>query len=326
MWPDERRSSVLRLIARRLLLSLPLIFVVSGMTFLLVNLIPGDAAHALLGSVRFGSLTSNEQYAQVKRSLGLDQPLWEQYWHWLGGALHGDLGTSWISQQSVTSQLNSRLGATLSLIIGAVFVSGVLGVLLGAISQRRGALGRILDAVSMAGFAVPSFWLGLVLLEALAVKVHLFPASGYVAFGSSPSAWLRSLVLPVITLSLPAMAIVAKQTRAGMADALNRTFTRTLRAAGVPEWSILYRHALKNAANPILAVLGLNFVRMLGATVIVESVFAIPGLGSLAVESTTQHDIPMIQGAVVYFTIVVVVVNLLIDLAYAVCDPRVRLT
>jgi peptide/nickel transport system permease protein len=310
---------MLKLAARRLLLSIPLVFAASTVTFLLVALLPGDAARAILGA-EGGTET---QYEHLRNELGLDQPLWTQYGRWLDGAVRGDLGTSLISQQEVFQQLNSRLAPTLSLIVGAMLVSATIGVSLGVLARRGGRLGRFVDVISLAGLATPAFWLGLMLIVVFAVHMRVFPPTGYVAFTDSPSEWLASLALPVITLSMPATASVAKQTRDAMADALGRGFTRTLRAAGVPERSIVFRHALKNSANRILTVVGLNFIAALGGTVVVESVFSIPGLGGLAVQATAAHDVPLIQGIVVYFTVVVVVVNLLVDVAYGYFDPKV---
>jgi peptide/nickel transport system permease protein len=170
----------------------------------------------------------------------------------------------------------------------------------------------------------PSFWLGLLLVAALAVRVQLFPATGYTPLGTSPGQWLRGLVLPVVTLAFGAVAIVAKQTRDSMLEVLSRDFIRTLRANGVSERSIIFTHALKNASIPVVTVLGLIFVSLLSGTVLVESVFAIPGLGSLTVQATTGHDVPLIQGAVVYFTVIVVMVNLLVDLSYGWLNPKAR--
>lgn len=311
---------MLRLALRRLLLSIPLVFAVSTVTFLLVALIPGDAARAILGAEG----GTADQYERLRAQLGLDEPLWTQYSQWLGRALHGDFGASLVSQQAVTAQLNSRLAPTLCLIAGAMLTSAAIGVTLGVLARRGGVLGRIVDVVSLAGLAVPAFWLGLVLVVLFAVQVRLFPPTGYVAFTDSPSEWLASLVLPVITLALPATASVAKQTRDSMSDTLAKDFVRTLRAAGVPERSIVFRHALKNSANRILTVVGLNFISALGGAVVVETVFSIPGLGGLAVQATTQHDVPLIQGIVVYFTVVVVIVNLLVDVAYGYFNPRVK--
>ena len=277
---------MLRLVLRRLAWSIPLLLVATMVSFILVAFLPGNTARALLGPN-----ATEAQVAAVTEQLGLNKPLWEQYWQWLQGAVHGDLGTSLISRQPVTTLLNDRLEPSLSLIIGATLVAGVVGVILGIRGARRGVLGKVVDAGSIVGLAI---------------------------------LWFTSLVLPVITLAVPAAAIIAKQTRDAVSTALNRSFVRTLSAAGVPDRSIVYRHALKNAAIPILTVVGLIFVGALSGTVAVESIYSIPGLGSTAVQATSAHDLPLIQGVVVYFTIIVIAVNLLVDLGYGYFNPRVR--
>jgi peptide/nickel transport system permease protein len=311
---------VSRLIARRLLLSIPLVFIVSALTFVLESFTPGDAARLILGT-QFDPA----RYAQLREQLGINQPLYLQYWHWLDGLLHGSLGQSAYDGTPVAPTLNSRLGVTLFLVLGTVLVSALVGVTLGIVSALRGGmLGRSVDVLSLTGLALPSFWLGLVLIAVFAVAIRAFPATGYVPLLDSPADWARSLVLPVITLSSAAVAVIAKQTRDAMIDVLEREFIRALRARGVPERTIVFRHALRSAAIPVVAVLGLLFVGLLSGSVLVESVFALPGLGSLAVQATTEHDFPVISGVALYFTLVVVVVNLLVDLAYGWLNPKVR--
>ncbi|HEV7146000.1 MAG TPA: ABC transporter permease [Pedococcus sp.] len=310
---------MLRLVLRRLAWSVPLLLIASVVSFVFVALLPGDPARALLGQN-----ATQEQVTAVREQLGLDQPLWEQYWNWLRGALHGDFGSSLFTHQPVTQLLNDRLEPSLSLIVGATLVATLVGVVLGVRGARRGALGRVVDAVSIVGIAIPDFWLGLMLIVLFAVQWSLLPPTGYVPFVDDPAGWLTSIVLPVVTLAVPATAIIAKQTRDAVSAAFDRGFVRTLRAAGLSDRSITYRHALKNAAIPILTVVGLVFIGALSGTVAVESIFAIPGLGRTAVQATSSADLPLVQGVVVYFTLIVIVVNLLVDLAYGYFDPRVR--
>jgi peptide/nickel transport system permease protein len=311
---------MLKLIARRLAISIPLLIIVSLLTFLLQALTPGDTARTLLGDNY-----TPQAYAQLRRQLGLDQPLLVQYWHWLSGAVRGNLGTSPISGLSVRAEVMSRLGVTLSLIIGTVVVVAVAGVGLGVLSAvRNGILGRAVDTLALLGFALPAFWVGLVLVTVFAVDLRALPATGYVPPATDPVGWLGSLVLPVAALAFSGVAVVAKQTRGAMLDMLSREFVHTMRANGASEVSIVLRHALRNAAIPVVTVLGLLFVSLLSGTVFVETVFAMPGLGGLIVQSTTQHDLPMVQGVVVVFTVIVVVANLLVDLAYGWLDPKVR--
>ena len=310
---------MLRLVLRRLAWAVPLVLVASVVTFVLVAFLPGDAARSILGES-----ATEAQLAQVRADLGLDQPLWEQYWNWLTSALSGDLGNSLISRQPVVALLNDRLEPSLSLIFGATLVASIAGITLGIRGARRGAMGRLVDAGAIVGLAIPDFWLGLVLVVVFAVQLSLLPPTGYVPLVDDIGGWAISLVLPVITLAVPATAIIAKQTRDAVSTALERGYVRTLRAAGATERSILYRHTLKNAAIPILTVVGLIFIGALSGTVAVEYIFAIPGLGGTAVQATAARDLPLIQGVVVYFTLIVIVVNLLVDIAYGYFNPRVR--
>lgn len=313
---------MLRLIGRRLALSLPLLFLVSASTFLLVALIPGDVARTIVGPN-----ATPDQYESLRHSLGLDESLVGRYWDWLRHAVQGDLGQSLFNRESVSSLLGSRLPVTLSLVIGSTLTATVLGVALGVAGARMtGPIGRAVDAVALLGLAIPNFFLGLLLVAWFAVTLPLFPATGYVPFAESPVEWLRSLVLPVITLAVPGIAVIAKQTRDAMREALERPFVRTLRAAGVPNRSLIYRHALRNAAIPVATVVGVVFIAALSGTVLVESVFSMPGLGGLAVQATEQHDLPVILGVAVEFTAIVIVVNLVVDIAYGWLDPRVRVT
>lgn len=309
-----------RLVVRRLLPSTPLLFLVSALTFVLVSLVPGDPARTIVGQH-----ATVDQYKAVRRQLGLDDPLPVQYWHWLVRVFHGDLGTSLFSGEPVTSELNNRLPVSLSLIIAGTLVSGVLGVLLGLFSARRGGvLVKAVDVLALVGLAVPAFWFALVLIAVGAVRLRWFPVTGYVPLADDPVEWGRSLVLPVLSLSLSAVAIIAKQTRDSVLDTFGRDFVRVMQANGFSRRSILYRHVLRNASLPLVTVLGVVLVSLLAAAVFVETVFAMPGLGSLTQQATVQHDIPVIQGAVLYITILVVLVNLLVDLAYSRLDPRVR--
>jgi peptide/nickel transport system permease protein len=311
------------MIGRRLALSVVLVFVASTLTFVLVSVTPGDPANTILGGQQN---VRAQDVAQLRQQLGLNQPLLQRYWHWLRGALHGDFGTSVITGQSVTREVNSRLGVTLTLIVGALVLSAVVGVSLGVVSAiRRGVLGRFTDVLSLGGLAVPAFWLGLVLVSVFAVKLRWFPANGYTAFSAGPSAWLKSITLPILALFVGGVATIAKQTRNAMAEVLDSEFIRNLRANGLPGRSIIFRHALRNAAIPVVTILGLGFVGLLGGTIFIEQLFVLPGIGSLAVSSVQSHDLPVVQGVVIYFVLIVVLVNLLIDLMYGWLNPKARL-
>jgi peptide/nickel transport system permease protein len=311
---------LIRLVLGRLATAVVLLFVVSALSFVLVSLTPGDEARAIVGID-----ASHAQYLRVRDELGLNLPLPAQYWRWLIRALHGNFGMSLTTAQPVATAVQARIGVTASLIGGAIIVSLVVGVLVGVLSAvRGGATGRFVDALGLAGFAIPSFWIGAVLITILAVWLGWLPATGYVPPSQSPGQWLRSLVLPVLALSLGGVAAVAKQARDGMLEALASEHIRAAWASGISPMSIIFRHALRGAALRVVTVTGWLLVSLLGGTVFVESVFALPGLGSLAVTAATQHDLPLIQGVVVCFTVIVVAVNLIIDLLYIWLDPRVR--
>jgi peptide/nickel transport system permease protein len=316
---------MLRDAVRWLVSSLVLLFVITALTFVLASLAPGDAAKAILSS-QSGSYTV-QQYQQMRHALGIDQPLPAQYWQWLDGVLHGSLGADLFSGQPVTQELNARLGPSLSIIVGTVIVSGLAGVSLGIVSALRGGgLGRLVDAVSLAGLAVPNFWLALVLVELLAVRVQVFPATGYAPLSADPGPWLRSIALPVLTLSAGGVAFVAKQTRDSLSEVMSRDFIVMLRARGLSRRSLVLRHALRNAAIPVVTVLGLLLVGLLGGTVLIENVFSIPGLGQEAVTAAGSHDLPVIEGVAFYFAVVVVIANLLVDVSYRLLNPRTRET
>lgn len=311
---------MVHLVLRRLLISVPLVLVVTLLTFLLQSIAPGDTARSILGENY-----TPEAYQALRQQLGLDQPVLVQYRDWLGGAIHGDLGVSPISGLDVASEISNRLGVTMALILGTAGLAVVVGIGLGVLSAVRGGwLGRAVDVVSLVGFALPNFWLGLVLVTLFAVAVPLLPATGYVPLTTSPTDWVRSLILPVATLAVSGIAVLAKQTRNAMLEELSRNYVHALRANGVSEVSTIFRHALRNAAIPVVTVVGLLLVGLLSGTVLVEAVFAMPGLGGLAIQATSQHDLPTIQGVALTFTLIVVTVNLAVDLTYGLLNPKVR--
>jgi peptide/nickel transport system permease protein len=311
---------MIKLIIRRLLISIPLLLVVSVLVFILQSLIPGDAARQIAGIY-----ATADDVERVRVELGLNLPVWEQYWNWLMGLFQGSLGNSLLDKQPVLDILNQRLPVTLSLVVGATVVATVVGVILGVASSRgRGVTARVIDVLSIIGLAVPSFWLGLLLITIFSVQLRLFPAVGYVSLEDSLSGWASSLVLPVTALALAGITAIAKQTREAMLDTLGSDFVRNLRANGISERSIVFKHALRSSALRIVTISGLLFVGALGGSVVIEQVFGLPGLGSLAVLSTTAKDIPIIQGIAVYFTLLVVAANLLTDISYGWINPKVR--
>jgi peptide/nickel transport system permease protein len=303
-------------------MSVPLLLIVSLIVFGLEALVPGDAARTILGEN-----ATQQSVAALRDQLGLDDPWSVRYGHSLLGALHGDLGTSIISGVDVTSSLNTRLGVTMSLLLPSILLSAAAGVALGfASAVRGGALGRFIDVVSLLGFALPGFWIALILVTVFAVHLGLLPATGYQEFAQSPVGWLKSITLPVLALSLGGITAVAKQTRDSVMEVLETDYVKFLRANGVHEGSVRYRHVLRNAAIPVVTSLGLISAGMLSGTVFIENVFVLPGLGSLATQATLDHDVPVILGVGVFFTLSVIVINLLIDFAYGLLNPKVRVS
>jgi peptide/nickel transport system permease protein len=311
---------VLRIVVRRLLWAVPLVLGVSLVVFVLASLVPGDPARTILGES-----ATPEAVAALQTELGLDRPWYEQYLTWLGGLVHGDLGTSVFTGEPVTAALNSRLAVTLALVLVTVVVCTVVGVAIGmAGALRGGVLARVLDVVSLFGIALPSFWVALVLVSLFAVKLRWFPATGYVSPDVSLGGWASSLVLPVVSLGLLGISVIAKQTRDAAMTVLDSDYVVVLRANGLPESRLVLGHVLRNASIPVVSAIGVVFVGSLDATVFVENVFVLPGLGSRATQATVDHDVSVILGIGVYFTLVVVLVNLLVDVAYGLLDPKVR--
>jgi peptide/nickel transport system permease protein len=313
------RNPFAAVILRRLTLAIPLLLAVSFLSFFLVSLTPGNAAKDLLGD-QF----TETAYQQLRHELGLNLPLYQQYWDWLKHALGGNFGTSIFNGQSVGLEISQRLPPTLSIVILGTAVSSLIGIPVGIFSALRGGfVGRLVDTVAMGGFALPGFWVGAELIVIFAVKLHWLPATGYVSIAQSPIQWLRSMVLPVTSLAIASTAGLAKMTRDAMLDVLSSEHIRGSRAAGLSERSIVLRHALKNASPSIVTFVGLQAVFMLGGTIFIETVFALPGLGSLVSSSVNNHDLPVVQGIVVTYTGLVLVINTIVDLVYVWLTPRI---
>jgi peptide/nickel transport system permease protein len=312
---------MLRMILRRLAMSVPLLFVVTFLTFFLNSLAPGDLARTMMQGEG-----TEEQYQALRQELGLDQPLVVQYGRWLGRALRGDLGMSFFTKERVTDLLNGRIGVTLSLMAGVLIVCVTAGLALGVFSALRGGwVGRTIDTLSLVGLIFPSFWVALVFIAVFAVWLKWLPATGFTSFLESPLQWLLGLVLPVLSVALQPITTVAKQTRDSMQDVMGRDFIRSLRASGLSERAVVWQHALRNAALPVVTVLGLVMVAAISGTVFVERVFVLPGLGSLAVSAAQSNDIELLQGATLYFALLTIAINLLVDLSYGWLNPKVRL-
>jgi peptide/nickel transport system permease protein len=311
---------VWRLILKRLAFAIPMLLIVSFFSFVLVSLSPVDPATAALGS-----FATQEQVVATRLELGLDKPLVVQYWSWLAKAVRGDFGNAILGSGSVTHQLNARLPVTLSLVLVASLLVAFIGIGLGVLGAvRGGAVGRGVSFFAAMGLGFPSFWIALVLTSFFAVKWRIFPVTGYEYITRDPWKWFKSLVLPSVAVSLGGIASIGRQTRSAMLDVFSRDFVRVMEANGFSRRSVIYRHALRNAAIPVVTLLSVLSVNLLGAAVVIENIFALPGIGSAAAEATLSRDLPIIQGAVIYFTLIVIAVGILVDVSYSLLDPRVR--
>lgn len=312
---------MLSFLARRLLATLPVLLIVSVLVFALLRLTPGDPAAVLAGDA-----ATNEQIAQIRSGLGLDRSIPEQFAIWFGRMLSGDLGQSFYYKTTVTSLIGQRLEPTLSLAAITIVLAVLVAVPLGVLAAWRfgGWLDRGLMAFSVLGFSVPVFVLAYVLIWAVSLKLGWLPVQGYRRLADGAGPWLAHLVLPALTLSLIYIALIARVTRASVLETLGEDYIRTARAKGLPEAAVLVRHALANAAVPIATVIGIGIALLIGGVVVTESVYAIPGLGRLTVDAVLARDFPTIQGVILLFSFVYVLVNLLVDLSYVFFDPRIR--
>jgi peptide/nickel transport system permease protein len=311
----------MRLLAGRLVAAVPLLFFASVGAFLLIHLTPGDPA-----AIAVPEGATHQQLEEARHALGLDQPLLVQYLSWVRHAAAGNLGTSFQNGRPVATLIAERLPVTLSLALMAtafsVPIALFLGTLAGAFEGRP--VDRLVTAFSSLGLAMPSFWVGLLLAYAFAIRNRWLPATGWVPFTDDPWAWFTHLVLPAFTLAVGTSAQLTRQLRGSMADVMSTDYIRAAEAKGLGPVMILGKHGLKNAAIPVVTLLGLQLIALLGGAVIVEAVFALPGLGTLIITAVVNRDIPVIQGVVLVIAVVAVVVNLLVDLTYGWLNPRVR--
>ena len=310
----------MRGIAHRLLLLLPTLFGASVVVFMLLRLVPGDPAQVIMGL-----RATPEGIAAIHRDLGLDQPLWQQYVTWLGHLFQGDLGQDYRSNVAVTTLLAQRLPVTLQLTLMALVLSLVVALPLGVqAGVRPGSIAdRIAGVVGLIGISIPDFWLGIMLILAFSLGLGLFPSSGYVPLSEGLVGNLRGFALPAITLAAGLSAVMVRVTRAAVAEVVSRDFVRFLRAKGLPERHIIYRHVLRNASVPIITVLGLQFGYLLGGAVIVEQVFSLPGVGSLIVNAALERNYPVVQAGMLVVALLFILVNLGTDILYAVLNPRI---
>ncbi len=308
-------------ILRRIIATIPVMGVVALLVFSLLYLAPGDPAIIIAGES-----ASAEQLAKMREDMGLDEPMPVQFAKWLGRVVTGDLGTSLHSGKRVSEMIGARVGTTFSLALVTIVLSLLIAIPMGVLAAW--ARGRFLDktmmTIAVLGFSTPVFVVGYALIFTFSVKAGWFPVQGFTPLADDPLRFLRTVTLPAFTLSLAYVALVSRITRSSLLEILGEDFIRTARAKGATERRILLRHALRNAAVPILTVAGSAAAFLIGGVVVTESVFNLPGMGRLVVESVLARDYPLIQGLILLLSLIYIGINLLTDLLYSVFDPRIR--
>ncbi len=312
-----------RFLVKRILSVIPVLFVVSVVVFLLVHLVPGDPAAAMLGD-----MATEADIAALRERMGLNRPLLEQYVVWVGNVLHGDFGESVSGNETVLSMILSHLQPTVFLSLYSLMIAAVIAIPLGMIAARKkGAMvDHSVTVISLAGISLPSFLLGLFLMLLFAVRLKWFPVSGYVPPSQGMASHLRSLCLPAITLGFMNAALMMRMTRASMLEVLGSDYMKMAKAKGVKEFFLIAKHAFKNTLVTVITVIGQSIVQALAGAAVVESLFAIPGLGQLMVNSIGRRDYYVIQSIVLLIAVFNVLVTMLIDIIYGLVDPRVRVS
>jgi peptide/nickel transport system permease protein len=312
---------MLAYVIRRLLATIPTIGMVALFVFLLLYLTPGDPAAVIAGDI-----ATNEDIERIRQKLGLDQPFLPRFTTWMLAVLQGDLGISIFTNLPVTQLIGQRVGPTLSLAVCTLIVAVMVAVPMGVLAAWKS--GKIIDRLVMlfavAGFSMPVFVLAYLLIYLFAIELDWLPVQGYAPLSDGFWRWLSHLILPSMALGTIYIALISRITRAAMLDVLSQDFVRTAHAKGLPPKAVLLRHALKNAAVPIVTVIGIGIALLISGVVVTESVFAIPGIGRLTVDAILRRDYPIIQGVILLFSVVYVVVNLLVDLSYKLFDPRIQ--
>ena len=308
-------------ILRRLIATAPVMLIVAVLVFLMLRLTPGDPA-----AIIAGDNANAEQIAAIRTRLGLDEPIVTQFFIWLGNLLRGDFGESFFFKKTVAELVASRLEPTLALSVATIVIAVAVAVPLGVLAAyKQGTLvDKIVMGFSVLGFSVPVFVIGYSLIYLFAIKLNWVPVQGYQRIGDGFGGFLQRLILPSVTLSIIYIALIARMTRTSVLDVMGEDYIRTARAKGQVEIKVLFKHALKNAAVPIVTVIGLGIALLIGGVVVTESVFSIPGLGRLTVDAVLKRDYPIVQGLILVFAAAKVLVNLIIDISYAFLDPRIR--
>jgi peptide/nickel transport system permease protein len=306
---------------RRVLAAIPVMGVVAWFVFLLLRLTPGDPAAILAGDN-----ATPEQLERIRVSLGLHQPIYIQFFTWIDKLLHGDLGVSLISNVPVLKMIGQRIEPSISIALSTIILSILIAVPLGVIAAwKHGTwIDRFVMGLSVLGFSVPVFVIGYVLIQIFAIDLRWLPVQGFRSITAGFGPFLERLVLPTLTLSFIYVALIARMTRAAMLDVLGEDYIRTARAKGIGEIAVLLRHGLRNAAVPVITVIGSGFALLISGVVVTESVFNLPGIGRLTVDAVLARDYPVIQAMILLTSLLYVTVNLLIDVAYTLLDPRIR--
>jgi peptide/nickel transport system permease protein len=306
---------------KRLMAAIPVLFIVSVMVFLFLRMIPGDPATAMLGRD-----ASVQEIEAVRLKMGLDRPLPVQYVAWLGKALQGDLGLSVISGRSISRSILERLPHTMALAFLAIAIAIAIAIPSGvtAAVRQNTLTDRAVMLFSLLGVSLPSFWVGILFIIFFSVQLRWFPSSGYVSIYENFFQGMRYLLLPAVSLALVMAAVSARMARSAMLEVLRQDYIRTARAKGLSRWAVVIRHGLKNAMIPVITVIGLDFGWLLGGTVVIETVFGIPGMGRLVVYSILNRDYPVVQGVILYMAIIYMLVNLLVDFIVTLMNPRIR--
>ena len=306
---------------RRLLSAIPVLFIVSLISFGLMRLIPGDPAASIAGTS-----ATPAQIEQLRRDLGLDEPLLMQLLHYYQGLLKGDFGKSLLLGKGVLAATMERLPVTIGLSLYALVLTLLIGVTSGIVAALRQNtwIDQVAMMIAMLGISIPNFFLGLLMIIFFAVQLGWLPSGGYVPFSQDPIGWLRSTTMPAISLALLQAGLLARITRSGMLEVLRQDYVRTARAKGLPERQVILKHALANALIPIVTVVGIIISLLLSGAVVTEALFSLPGMGQLLTQAVLSRDYPMVQGGLLLVTTFLVLVNILVDVLYALIDPRVR--
>jgi len=308
-------------IAKRFLMTIPAMLAMSVLVFFIIRFVPGDPATVMLGL-----RSTPENVETLREQLRLNDPVWVQYGHWLGNLVRGDLGIDYRTHEPIRDQLLTRLPVTLEMAVLAMVMSAVMGIPLGVLAamRRNGPADHGASALGLAGISIPDFWLGVMLILLMALVLGWLPSSGYVPIQESLGDNLRHLLLPSFTLAVNFAAVLTRTTKAAVLDVLSRPYVRTAHAKGLGERMVVVGHVLRNAAIPVVTVMGLQLGYALGGAIIIEQIFSLPGVGRLTLNAVLERNYPVVQGAVLLITFLFMAINILTDSLYAIIDPRIR--